>query len=295
MKLYLTRHGQTEWNVEKRMQGAMDSPLTELGRRQARRLRLRLAALPIDRMYVSPLPRARATAQLLAEERQLATVVDGRLREAALGAFEGLTMEQAQQRYPEQAHAFRMAPERFEPVGGGERFEQVHERVSDFLAEIQEMRGTVLVVAHALVLRVFRLELTGLPLSQLMGVSTPGGCFCQAEWSEGRWRLKCYGECWHQGRDFGEGLWYYGSPERMTALRPGAVITPNIQLARALACAPRVLSVSDDGRIAHDGRRVGHLYRVAGVHPQELSARFSSGLSDGQEWITQRSYRLVPV
>lgn len=91
MRLYLTRHGQTEWNVSQKMQGACDSPLTELGVRQAEQLQKRLELLPVDKAYVSPLKRAMDTARLLVGGRGLELIADKRLSEASLGAFEGLT------------------------------------------------------------------------------------------------------------------------------------------------------------------------------------------------------------
>ena len=72
-KLYFTRHGQTVWNVENKICGATDSPLTELGRSQARELGRKIVAegLPIDRILCSPLSRAADTARCIAEETGL--------------------------------------------------------------------------------------------------------------------------------------------------------------------------------------------------------------------------------
>lgn len=63
-RLYLTRHGETEWNVIHRMQGSKDSPLTELGVRQAESLKAVLDTVPIDAVYASPSPRAMRTAEI---------------------------------------------------------------------------------------------------------------------------------------------------------------------------------------------------------------------------------------
>lgn len=69
--IYITRHGQTQWNVEKRMQGRQDSPLTEQGMRQAMWLRDALKHVDFDAMYASPSPRARRTAEILLKASRL--------------------------------------------------------------------------------------------------------------------------------------------------------------------------------------------------------------------------------
>lgn len=293
MRLYLTRHGQTEWNVSQKMQGACDSPLTELGVRQAEQLQKRLELLPVDKAYVSPLKRAMDTARLLVGGRGLEMTADKRLSEASLGAFEGLTIEQAQARYPEQALNFRRHPERFRPVGDGEDFHQVQARVEDFLSDLaRRERGNVLVVAHALVLRIARLALMGLPLDQLMDISVPSCCFCEAEYEDGAWHLIAFGECWHHARDFDRGVWYYGAPGHAEAIRPGALITPFPNLARALGACPSALSLSLDGHIDHNGLKLSRLYRVQGVEMGELEPCESPEIPLGRVWRAPKAYRL---
>lgn len=295
MRLYLTRHGQTEWNVAQRMQGACDSPLTELGLRQAEQLKKRMELLRVDRAYVSPLKRAMDTAQMITGGRDVELIPDMRLKEASLGAFEGLTIEQAQARYPEQALNFRRHPDLFHPVGGGEDFRQVRARVEDFLDEIAgREQGNVLVVAHALVLRVARLVLMNLPLSQLMDISAPSCCFCEAVYENGRWRLITFGECWHHARDFDRDVWYYGASGHETALRPGALITPFPNLARVLGAEPGAFSLSLDGRIDHNGLKLSRLYRVQDAHLEQLTPFESPALPAGRVWRVQRVYRLEP-
>ena len=94
-EIYLVRHGQTEWNAEGRYQGAFDSPLTALGREQARALGRRLAErrrLPPVDLHVSPQGRARETADIiLGEVSCRSTIVEPRLREVSLGSWDGLT------------------------------------------------------------------------------------------------------------------------------------------------------------------------------------------------------------
>jgi uncharacterized phosphatase len=98
--LVLVRHGQTDWNVERRIQGSSDIPLNETGRRQARDAARLLAREHWDSIVSSPLSRARETAEILAAELGLGAVevVDG-LQERNYGAAEGLTGPEAEELY----------------------------------------------------------------------------------------------------------------------------------------------------------------------------------------------------
>jgi len=104
--IYLVRHGQTQYNVERRIQGHGDSPLTALGREQARRMGLTLGRL-IDggdaTIFASPLGRTQDTARILAEAAGIDTPIvnDDDLKEVGLGSWEGLTGHQIALRWPD--------------------------------------------------------------------------------------------------------------------------------------------------------------------------------------------------
>ena len=94
MKIYLARHGQTEWNVAKRWQGTTDIPLDESGRAQAAKLAQKRIQYPIQAIYSSPLQRAAATAKAVAEKFNLPITYDKELEEVRLGEWEGHTLEE---------------------------------------------------------------------------------------------------------------------------------------------------------------------------------------------------------
>ncbi|MEO6224328.1 MAG: histidine phosphatase family protein, partial [Sphingomicrobium sp.] len=103
--IYLVRHGQTVWNRQGRFQGAMDSPLTEKGRSQATVVGNCLAELLGPQvqasLIVSPLGRARVTAALLAAARSYHPIVlESRIREVSLGAWDGLSREEIDVEWP---------------------------------------------------------------------------------------------------------------------------------------------------------------------------------------------------
>jgi broad specificity phosphatase PhoE len=92
--IILVRHGQTVWNTENRFHGHMDSPLSELGREQVRRVAARLAQTHIDAVYSSDLPRARETAESIIAGRNLSVETREDLRERCYGVLEGKTLEE---------------------------------------------------------------------------------------------------------------------------------------------------------------------------------------------------------
>ena len=89
MNIYVVRHGQTEWNVLKKMQGSADIPLNEKGIEQAKQTKYNLEDVDIDFIFCSPLMRAKQTAEVINEDRNLNITFDERLRERNYGEFEG--------------------------------------------------------------------------------------------------------------------------------------------------------------------------------------------------------------
>ena len=111
--LLLVRHGETDWNAERRWQGHADVPLNDRGREQARALAEQLAGEQIDAIYTSDLSRARVTADAVGTRLGVEVVTDPDLREIDVGAIEGLTAEEAKafegwQGEPIEAHAERV-------------------------------------------------------------------------------------------------------------------------------------------------------------------------------------------
>lgn len=128
--LYLIRHGQTEWNVQRRFQGQQNSPLTPLGIQQALDARDRVARLRPQVLYTSDAQRAQHTARLLFPD--LEPIACPMLREISLGILEGMIIEDAKSQYPDSACFFER-PEDFCPAEGGESVPQVMDRAQAFL------------------------------------------------------------------------------------------------------------------------------------------------------------------
>ena len=145
--LLLARHGQTDWNLERRWQGHADPPLNETGRAESRALAASLADSGIERVYTSDLARARETAEIVAATLGLTVHLDPRLREVDVGEWSGLTSAEVETRFPD---GYR---QRYEGVTGwanGERFEAMGARVVAAVLSIAaaELDGRLLVVTH---------------------------------------------------------------------------------------------------------------------------------------------------
>ena len=99
--LYLLRHGQTEWNRDQRIQGHIDTALSETGWQQVRAVADRLRTHSFDHCYSSDLKRAHDTAQAVLAHHDLELSYDQRLRERAFGQFQGLRMDEIEEQQPE--------------------------------------------------------------------------------------------------------------------------------------------------------------------------------------------------
>jgi probable phosphoglycerate mutase len=152
--LYLIRHGQTKWNLENRIQGNLDSPLTELGLRQAGWLSDAYKGCPIDIIYTSTLDRAFNTAKIFRGKKEIEIIRLDELKEINFGEWEGRKFMEIKEEDPEFFNAFRFTPETFKPVGG-ETFEEAKERVVDAVENIIEKNKgrKVALVIHGVVLK----------------------------------------------------------------------------------------------------------------------------------------------
>lgn len=159
-RLLLTRHGETDWNLEGRWQGHSDRPLNERGREQARGLAQQLDA--VDIVYASDLVRARETAEIVAAKLGVDVHLDPRLRERAFGAWEGLNADEIEARFAD-AHRRWKAGEGF-GADDAEPFDVFAARIGAFLDDVlaRHPEESVLVVAHGGTVRVIHALATGL-------------------------------------------------------------------------------------------------------------------------------------
>ena len=167
MKIHLIRHGETNWNKEKRVQGHSESTLTEQGQQQARALALALQRYPITKIYCSSSIRTRQTAQLLFADSDIATEYHDELKEIFLGPWEGKLQSEIRELFPEQFANFFNAPHLFAQEDA-ESFADVQQRGLTILKQIlSEQHDEVAIVSHGVIIKAILCHLESRPMAQL--------------------------------------------------------------------------------------------------------------------------------
>jgi alpha-ribazole phosphatase len=153
MRLYLIRHGQTDWNLNHRFQGQSDVSLNGTGMEQVLKIAQRLSNVNIDAIYSSDLRRAIQTAEEIAKYFKLSLNTDSRWREQSFGAWEGLTFSEMQAAASDLLKAWRADPLHNSPPQG-ETLIQLSARVEAALSELKMRHAgqNVLLVSHGGVL-----------------------------------------------------------------------------------------------------------------------------------------------
>ena len=164
-RIYMTRHGETVWNLEGRIQGHTDIDLSPYGRSQAKALSDRLSDVHFDAVYSSDLARARETAEIIVERKSVDVHPTELLREYHKGVFEGLTVSEYKREFPELYAASLVNDLDFAPTGG-ETIRETSVRMAGFISHLKQehMNDTVLVVGHGGSLRSAVVAILDLPL-----------------------------------------------------------------------------------------------------------------------------------
>lgn len=159
MKIYYVRHGQTDWNLERKMQGGQtEKELNETGIKQAEETRDKLSNIKYDLVICSPMNRAKHTARIITEGKDVKIIEDERIRERKLGELEGhpITPE-----CEKEIWNYKLNTE----IKNGESLEIFENRVIDFINDIRKKYKdkTILIVAHGGVAKIFKSFLYGRP------------------------------------------------------------------------------------------------------------------------------------
>lgn len=174
MKIYLVRHGETEWNKEYRLQGQADTRLNDYGRELAQITAEALKDIPFDVIYHSPLNRAEETAVILKQSRTIDIIADERIKEMSFGTAEGCHILSIKNNPEDPMYNFLKHPGDYIPPENGERFEEVAARSAEFMEEtILPLEGkyqNVLIVAHGAVNRTILNAIAGIPVSDFWNI-----------------------------------------------------------------------------------------------------------------------------
>ena len=178
-RLILVRHGQTDYNLNGRLQGASDIPLNETGLAQARAVGESLAREEaIAAVYSSPLGRAQRTAEAIATHHDLEVTCDARLRERGFGDWEGLTREEIEKEWPFEFALWRAGVLSSLEKARVEHRADVARRFDAACREFSERHesGTVVVVAHGAAISLGLSAMIGAGLGDFYGLASMGNC-----------------------------------------------------------------------------------------------------------------------
>ena len=186
-RLLLIRHGQSTWNREHRIQGQLDPPLSDEGRRQAERVGQRIAGRHFAGFYSSDLKRAFETAQAIEAATGLQAEPMAGLREIFLGEWEGLRTDDLAQRFPEAWASWTDEPD-WDLVPGGEGAALFETRVAAALDEIlsRHAQGDVVVVTHGGVIQIALHRVIGRPSRGLFPFKIQNASISVIERRDGR-------------------------------------------------------------------------------------------------------------
>jgi probable phosphoglycerate mutase len=197
-RFIVARHGETLWNVEQRIQGQGDSPLTPAGIAQARALARRLANEPFDVLVSSDLGRARATARHVAEVTGHALVLDRHFRERSFGAGEGLTYAEIDRDYPSAFTRVREVDPDYK-IPGGESRREFHERVREGFESLAKAHAgkRVAVVTHGGVLATFYRHVHGIALHVPQSIPITNAAYNALAFDGERWSIEAWSDAAH--------------------------------------------------------------------------------------------------
>ena len=164
LKLYIVRHGETEWNVIKRFQGQLNTPLTEKGMEKLRKTGKKLENVLFDEVYTSELGRTVASAEIILNEnrgyrnKKLELKKLAELNEVYFGVWQGLTYEEVFLKYPEEANNYFYNVKNYKAENV--EAENLKDALERFLKGINKIlnrhkSGNILVVTHGTVLEMF--------------------------------------------------------------------------------------------------------------------------------------------
>lgn len=198
MKLIIVRHGETEWNVQNKATGQLDSPLTPKGIRQAYAIADRLRRLSFTTFYSSGLGRAVQTANIIAEVCGKKVIIDPQLREWNMGIFQGLTVSEMHQKFPQERQDYERIGYEY-VIPEGESLRQCRDRAFRVMNAIAQRHPdeTVVVVTHGCVLMGFFEMVLGLPPGNSWRFHLYNANICTFEYVNGRWSLIVWNDVSH--------------------------------------------------------------------------------------------------
>ena len=203
MRLYLVRHGETDWNRLGKFQGQRDIHLNDPGLVQARETARAALAWEPTAIYASPLTRTMQVASEIARLTGLPVTQDSRLMELDLGDVEGVSGSEMRAGWPEVHRVWRDAPE-LAAMPGGESLEELEDRVWRAFVDIERIHGdddNIVVVSHNFAIRAMCGKLAGIPLTHFHRLYLHLASASMFQRAAMGWRLVTYNSTHHLSAD----------------------------------------------------------------------------------------------
>ena len=212
MKLYIMRHGETDWNKQGILQGSTDITLNACGIQMAEitGVGLKKDNIVFDRIFSSPYLRAKTTAEIIARDLGCEITIAPQLREMCFGKYEGHKISEFRTN-PEytEINKFFYDPAHYRSEGNAENFEEVFTRIQDFLAEsilpLEDTCENVLIVCHTAIIRAFICLINKMSLEDYWSIYLPNCSVSLAKVENGQITMAeenhVYYECYKNARN----------------------------------------------------------------------------------------------
>ncbi len=197
-RIYLVRHGTTEWNREEIFRGRAECPLDESGLAEARATGAYFEGVGIDLIYTSPLSRAGETARIIGEGRGLQVVPDPAFIDLDFGEWQGLPLREVRERYPDLYRIWRERPQDARFPGGetlAEATSRAWERLLGIIAECPEK--TIIIVSHRVITKILICAAVGLDNSHFWQIKQDTTAINCLEHARGRFVLSLMNDTCH--------------------------------------------------------------------------------------------------
>jgi broad specificity phosphatase PhoE len=179
-RIYILRHGETDWNRKELFRGRSDIELSQRGRDQARAAAEALRSKRISSMYTSPVLRSRETAETVSEVIGLPYTESPELSDPDCGTWVGKDLEDVRISHPQEFQLMENRPSQLQ-FPGGESVSEVYERVSRFILQYlwDHEDGDVLLVTHNFIFQVFSMAVLGCHLDNLYNLEMENGAISE--------------------------------------------------------------------------------------------------------------------
>ena len=184
-RIYLVRHGQTEWNRQERFRGRIDIPLNEVGHDQARAVAAYLSGHDIVAVYTSPLQRAVQTALPIAQVHDLSPTILPGLIDISYGEWQGYSPSEVRDEFPDLLELWYTEPHRVD-IPGGQNLKTIKEQAMSVVRETlsRHDNGGIVLVTHQIVIKVLTCTLLGLEVSQIWRIRQDNACIDVFAWDK---------------------------------------------------------------------------------------------------------------